>query len=146
MKTAWIEAEAIRDITEGDPTLIFHPDVAALFTTTVPEEARIGDGWVKGKLVPQAEPEIPEVPPAPAITRVSPMEFKLLFTAQERVSIKEARASDALVDDFFSLLDDPRLTYVDLTLQSTQQALGYLTMVELLASGRAAEILSGELQ
>jgi hypothetical protein len=41
------------------------------------------------------------------------------------LAIKTARAEDARLDDFYSLLDDPRLTTVDLFLPSTQTAINY---------------------
>ena len=63
MRLAWIENEAIRDVAHDDPTLIYHPDVAKLYDTEVPDEAENGDGWVKGKLVKKP---IPEPAPAPA--------------------------------------------------------------------------------
>lgn len=77
---------------------------------------------------------------------VSPVEFKLLFTAQERVMIKAARASDAMIDDFFDIVEDPRLTHVDLGLQSTRDAIDYLIGKELVDPARREAILSGVLQ
>lgn len=79
-------------------------------------------------------------------TQVSPIEFKLLFTGPERVAIKAARQTDALVDDFFDIIEDPRLTHVNLTLTSTQQAVGYLASQGLIAAERVSQILSGEFQ
>ncbi len=87
---------------------------------------------------------VPVEPPAPVPPKVSPVEFKLLFTAQERVAIKAS--TDPIVQDFFSIVEDPRLTVVDLALRSTQDALAYLEMLELIAAGRKAEILTGVVQ
>lgn len=147
MKQAWIEDEVIRDLISGDPAELFHPDVAVLYGTTVPENAERGDGWVKGKLVKAPTPEpVEPAPVEPSYPKVSPIEFKLLFTAQERVAMKVARENDPMLDDFFSIVDDPRLTFVDLGLASTQGALMYLTSLTLLAPGRMEEILTGEFQ
>lgn len=148
MKLAWIENAVIRDIAPGNPADYYTADVAALYSTEVPDEAENGDGWVDGELVKRPVPPPPEpVPPvAPTPPKVSPIEFKLLFTAQERVAIKAIRATDPMVDDFYDIVEDPRLTHVDLGLSSVQQALGYLTQLELLAPGRAEEILSGDFQ
>jgi len=62
MKYAWIENDKIRDVAHSDPTEIYHPDVAALYTTQVPDNAVNGDGWVNGALV---KPVVTEPTPAP---------------------------------------------------------------------------------
>lgn len=148
MKYAWIESDRIRDIAPGNPADLYHPDIAALYDTEVPDDAANGDGWVNGQLVkpepPAPTPEPEPVPPAPP--KVSPVEFKLLFTSPERIAIKAERATDPVIDDFFDIVDDPRLTFVDLGLQSTQDALAYLEAKGLIAPGRAAEILAGQVQ
>lgn len=77
---------------------------------------------------------------------VSPVEFKLLFTAQERVAIKEARSTDVVVDDFFEIVEDPRLTHVNLELQSTKDALDYLVSKGLVTADRLTQILLGQIQ
>ena len=79
-------------------------------------------------------------PPA-AAPKVSPVQFKLLFTVAERVAIKTS--ADQLVQDFFEIVNDPRLTFVDLGLESTQQALQYLASKSLIAKERPAQILAG---
>lgn len=60
MKWAWVENDVIRDVAHDTPSEIYHPDVAALYTVQVPDEACNGDGWVKGQLV---KPDVPEVIP-----------------------------------------------------------------------------------
>ena len=62
MKYAWIENNKIRDVAHDEPSKIYHPDVAALYTTEVPDDAANGDGWVNGALV---KPVIVEPTPAP---------------------------------------------------------------------------------
>jgi hypothetical protein len=62
MKYAWIENNKVRDVAHDEPLKIYHPDVAALYTTEVPDDAANGDGWVNGALV---KPVIPEPTPAP---------------------------------------------------------------------------------
>lgn len=142
---AWIENGRIRDIAAGNPEDQFHPTVAALYDTDVPDDAANGDGWVNGELVkPELVIPVPVEPPAPVPPKVSPIEFKLLFTSLERVAIKAS--TDPIVQDFFSIVEDPRLTHVDLGLQSTQDALAYLETLELIAAGRKAEILTGKPQ
>lgn len=70
---------------------------------------------------------------------VSPVEFKLLWTSQERAAIKTLKDTDPIVDDFYEIIDDPRLTLVNLSLTSTQQAVDYL-----LAKLVAADVLTEE--
>ncbi|MBP8813919.1 MAG: hypothetical protein KBE25_06330 [Laribacter sp.] len=77
------------------------------------------------------------------VLSVSPVEFKLLFTADERVAINEVRASDPVIEDFFSIVEDPRLTFVNLELESTREALGYLVSKSLVSAERSIEILAG---
>ena len=63
MKYAWIENEKIRDVAHDEPSKIYHSDVAAFYTTQVPDDAVNGDGWINGALV---KPEPPEAPTPPA--------------------------------------------------------------------------------
>lgn len=89
-------------------------------------------------------------PPAPMPINqpktVSPVEFKLLFTALERITIKNARSTDPVIDDFFEIVEDPRLTHVNMGLQSTQDALAYLESKGLITAERRTQILSGQVQ
>jgi hypothetical protein len=63
MKYAWIEDNKVRDICQGgNPAEHYHPDVAAYYTTQVPDNAENNDGWVNGELV---KPVIPEPTPLP---------------------------------------------------------------------------------
>lgn len=75
---------------------------------------------------------------------ISPIEFKLLFTPAERIAIKFC--ADPMVQDFFSIVDDPRLTKMDLEMRSTQTALHYLVSKELITEARLAEIMACEFQ
>lgn len=144
MKKAWIENDTILDICTGNPLDLYHPDIAKRYDTDVPDDAANGDGWVDGELV-KPEIVIPEpITPEPNYPKVSPVEFKLLFTSQERVAIREARASDAVIDDFYDIVEDSRLTHVDLGLKSTQDALDYMVSKGLISDERKAEILTGK--
>lgn len=122
-----------------DPENHFHPDIAAEFVlvpdSVVPGSIRDNKGnWTPPAPV-ESQPVVVEAP------RVSPIEFKLLFTAPERVSIKAS--ADPVVQDFFALVDDPRLTHVDLGLQSTQDALSYLVVKNLITAERRLEVMAG---
>lgn len=146
MRKAWIENDRIRDICQGNPEELYHPDIAKLYDTDVPDDAANGDGWDGVTLTKPVIPDpVPVEPPAPVPPKVSPVEFKLLFSPQERVAIKQARAADMVIDDFFDIVEDTRLTHVDLGLQSTKNAIGYLQSKGLLTGERAAAILTGTL-
>lgn len=122
----------------------FVPDIVAQFVAC-PQDAEIG--W----LYIDSNWEAPTAPPGPAeqssdavaveSIQVSPIEFKLLFTAPERVAIKTIATTDPLVEDFLAIIDDSRLTVVDLSLKSTIDALTYLESLQLITSTRKAEIL-----
>ena len=86
----------------------------------------------------------PPVPPPVIPPKVSPVEFKLLFTAPERIAIKTS--TDPVIQDFFEIVNDPRLTEVNLALPSTQDALGYLAQQGLIAEARIAQIVLGEIK
>jgi hypothetical protein len=140
IKYAWLDDTTIRDVCVGDPAELFHQDVAVLFNTVVPSDAQSGDtfaGGVLTKLEPLSlEPEV-------FFPKVNSLEFKLLFTSQERIAIKTARKNDAVIDDFYDIVEDPLLQYVDLGLESTQEALAYLVTQNLLTEERKKEILNG---
>ena len=138
-------ARVINDVAvdvSSTPAEQFHPSIAEQFEP-VPDEVQAG--WVRNEdgewEAPAPSPE-PESTPSEA-TKVSPVEFKLLFTSAERIAIKAARATDQVIDDFYDIVEDPRLTFVDLGLQSTQDALSYMVAQGLLTAERRSEILAG---
>jgi hypothetical protein len=63
MKYAWIENDRVRDVCHGDPNECYHPDVAKLYDTQVPDDATNGEGWVGGALVKPEPPPAPTPPP-----------------------------------------------------------------------------------
>ena len=124
MKKAWIENDIVLDICPSSPSECYHPDIATHYSTDIPEDivngATLVDGrWINPELPTSVEPIHPEI-------TVSPVEFKLLWLPQERAAIKGMRATDPIVDDFYDIVEDPRLTHVNMSLQSTQQAVDYL--------------------
>ncbi len=138
---AWIENNIIRDIAHTEPSETYHPDIAKFYTIEVPDDAENGDTFENGVLT--KKPVVEVTPIEPVIfktTTLSPIEFKLRFTAPERVAIYQS--TDLMVKDFISLLDDIRLKEVDLTLQSTVDAIDYLIFLDLLDATRKDEILS----
>lgn len=155
MKKAWIENDRIRDICPGDPAELYHPDVAALYSTDVPDNAANGDGWINGALVKPVVP-VPVEPPAPVVVppSVSSTAFKMLFTSAERIKAKQLRATDEILDDCWDLFDSAERTNtpINLALASVQSAVEYtLTVVNaagvtLDVAARKAEILTGVVQ
>jgi hypothetical protein len=64
MKYAWIENERIRDICEGgDPADCYTANVAVYYDTLVPDDAKDGDGYVNGQVIPAPVPTPPLPPP-----------------------------------------------------------------------------------
>lgn len=142
MKWARIENNVVIETTTIDPAGRFHESI---IWESVPDyltenSYRDEDGeWV---IVQPAVIEPGEPVPA-SIAPVSPVEFKLLFTSAERVGIRAARATDPVIDDFFDIVDDPRLTEVNLNLASTVGAVNYLATKDLIEQDRVDEILMG---
>ena len=108
-----------------NPTAEYHPIVAKQFES-VPENVR--SGWIlsDGNWSAPPEPDMNDVElptsPEQAYPILNPVEFKLLFTSTERLKLNELRKTDPVLDDFLSIIDDPRLTQVDLGLQSMQDS------------------------
>lgn len=72
---------------------------------------------------------------------VTAIDFKLLFTATERVQARELAKTDAFVADMFSLLDDPRTSAVNLAMPQTASMLDYLVTQNILTEERKQQIL-----
>jgi len=77
--------------------------------------------------------------------RISPIEFKLLFTRAERVSMYAARETDTELNDLINLVDDTRLQQVDLSLVVVTESLDYLVSKSYITVPRKTAILSGQL-
>lgn len=140
MKFAWVENGKVRDVCQGDPTSSYTPNVAANYSTVVPDLAKPGDAWDGTTLTPYVAPS---PPPAPVDEKPrSRVEFKLLFTSAERVGIRAAVATDAVVADWWEILHDNQLEHVYLGRQSTKDALSYLVSKNLLTAERRTAILA----
>ena len=106
-----------------------------------------GDGWEAPSPV-----DVPE-PGATYRTRLTRPEFKLQFTSAERIAIRAARdytgedsnaaMTKAILDDFFDIVEDTALTFVDLELPATIEGVGFLATAGLLTEERVGEILAG---
>lgn len=140
MKKAWIENNRVREICKGNPSELYHPDIAVNFDTEIDEDVLVGAELVKGVWV---NPTIEEpITPAIEYAKISPIEFKMLFTISERLAINPLKQTDEMLKDGFEILDDVRLTTVDLGLKSTQDVLNYLVTLAVLTEDRKVEILN----
>ncbi len=141
---AWIDNNAVRDLCPGNPDELYHPDIAALYDTEVPEGTKQGVTLIEGvwtnPVIP--EPVAPE-PVVPVPPKLTPVQFKMCFTPQERIAIKAARATDPVLQDAYEILDDLRLTEVDLTLASVQGLIDYLGTLNLLTAERIEQVKMG---
>lgn len=143
MKKAWIENNKIRDIANGNQSELFHPDIAVHFNTDVPDTAINGAELVNGVWVnPIIDAPIEATIVVP---KLSPIEFKMCFTPAERTAIDALKATDATIADAYSILDDVRLTEVDLNLQSNKDLIDYLVFKTAITAERAIEIKSGKI-
>lgn len=139
---AWIENNRVREICKGEPSELYHPDIAKNFDTEIDEDVLVGAELVKGVWI---NPTIDEpITPTVEYAKISPIEFKMLFTVSERLAINPLKQSDEIINDWFGILDDVRLTTVDLGLKSTQDALSHLVTLEILTEDRKLQILRNE--
>jgi hypothetical protein len=103
--------------------------------------------------IPANMPFISPEPETPTYTQVSPIQFKLLFTSAERLVIKTLKTTDPVVEDFYEIIEDPRLKTVDFTLQSVRDGVTYVfsklveggTLTQTEMDARLPQIFAGEL-
>ena len=69
----------------------------------------------------------------------------MLFTAFERVALKALAKTNPLIEDWLSIIDDPRLTEVDLGLSSTRGAIEVIVALGVLTAERAAQVMRAEM-
>jgi hypothetical protein len=141
MKYARIVNNAAVDTRDTSPEGCFTQNIVEEFVE-VPDEVQ--GGWINDSgtwSAPAIKPEPAPIPVEVIPPVVSTIQFKLLFKSAERIAIKTS--TDPIVIDFFDIVNDIRLTEVNLNSKSTRDALGYLEGIKLLAAGRKDEILTG---
>lgn len=74
---------------------------------------------------------------------ISPADWRLLLTSEERIKIKAIRTSNAVVEDFYDTIEDTRLTKLDLGSSSVTSVTGELVSVGILTAERKAQIIAG---
>ncbi|GHA27628.1 hypothetical protein GCM10007989_24370 [Devosia pacifica] len=102
----------------------------------------IGPGWASdgegGWQAPATQPEFE--PQAPV--RIDTPLFLMRFTPQERIGIRQAAKTDLVIEDWFAIINDPRLAYIELGDPNLTAGMGYLVQQELLTEARAQEVLA----
>lgn len=75
----------------------------------------------------------------------TPMQFLLMLTGPEQVAIRKAAETDPYVQILVQMVDDTRLTFVELSNPTVIEAIQYLTTTTpaLLTKERAARLLKG---
>ncbi|WP_395175821.1 hypothetical protein [Roseibium alexandrii] len=118
-----------------------------------PENTVQGAAYDGNTFTNPPEPVVGE-PEMESRSEVSPVEFKMLFTSAERIAINGRRKDTstenetvkAVLDDWYSIVDDPRLSAVNLQLQSTIDGVNFLVTIGILTAERATQVLAGEVQ
>ena len=97
MKKAWIENNKVRDIAQGNPAEIYHPDIAIHYSTDVPDDVENGASLVNGSWV--------NIAPLPAGERQwRTDEIRPYLTLSERVKW-DNNSSDSIKTVKFELLN-----------------------------------------
>ena len=143
MPYAWIENDTVRDLCAGNPSELFHPDVAQFYSVEVPGGTERGATLVKGVWTNPVP-----VAPAPALggpvvySLLSPMQFYLAFTPSERIAIK--KSTDPVVEEFWATyqLAAQVNAHIDPNLASVAEGLAYLATATT-ATPPGAGILAG---
>ena len=98
MKKAWQNPiGTIRDVCESDPELSYHPDIAKLYTTDVPDgtvngATLVSGVWVNPAPPPPAQPQPPAPPPVPEAVTMRQARLAL-FGAGKLATVNEAIAA-----------------------------------------------------
>lgn len=85
MKYAWIENDTVRDICPGHPDSHYTPDIAAHYSTQIPDEAQMGARFIAGSWVNPvgASIQIVEEPALPRLWTAS--DIRSAMSLLERV-------------------------------------------------------------
>ncbi len=145
MKHARIENGQVLEVIAFNPTGKYHESIV---WHEVPDDVEAG--WTTTDNINFTEPE-PEPGGEPPVEReekfINVMPFKLSFLPQERLAINNLRATDPVIDDFYTILDDPRCIRIDLNLPSIQAAVNsFVGKIPGFTQERADQVLSGQFQ
>ena len=131
-------ANIATDTTSIPPNIAHHPDIAKLFE---PCPAEVQDGWHYwgGAWHKEAEPRYH--------TDISIFEFKTLFTVEERIKLKKARAgtaetpADEILNDYWELMEEFGAVHLDSPL--AREALDYFVSANYITEPRTEIIKKG---
>ena len=131
-------ANIATDTTSIPPNIAHHPDIAKLFE---PCPAEVQDGWHYwgGAWHEEAEPCYHK--------DISIFEFKTLFTVEERIKLKKARAgtaetpADEILNDYWELMEEFGAVHLDSPL--VKDALNYLVSANYITEPRKEIIQKG---
>lgn len=97
-RKAWVQSNSIRDISpQGDPSSFYHPDVAAFYTTEVP------DGIINGATLVEGVWTNPPPPPAP----VSPTAAEIAAVSAAALAVVKADLSNQIDAAVLAIYDRP---------------------------------------
>ena len=133
----------VQEITTIDPAGRFHPDIEAEFFVC-PDNVTPGSTETAGVwtiYVPPVPPT-PTPPPVKIQMQFTPPEFESKMFELSELSAIRASADPGVIQAL-RLMDDPRLSEVDLTAASTIKFINYLGSLNLLTAPRVAQILAG---
>lgn len=115
-----------------------------LVNSVIAEEPDLSDPeltWIKVEREESTNtPEQPILLDTPLYVGV--VEFKTKLTYDERAILNTLKTSDARVMDFFNIIDDPRLTTLDLRSVFITEFLDYCILLNILAETRKQQILT----
>lgn len=93
------------------------------------------------RLVAEAE-AVAEPPATPTRTPLTQLQFRLLLTVGERLTVRQIRQANAALDDFLDLMDFA--SEIDLSNPLTIQGLTYASMLGCFTPERLEMILAGQ--
>lgn len=144
MKYAYININGV--VKDIKPTLDNVAPILIDKYVEAPDHVQIG--WIYKNIAAEGEPEVWDFVEAERVVKklklakITPVQFKMLFTPQERRAIRQLRDVDSLIQEWEEILEDRRLTEIDLNLGSVQGVLKYLVAKSILSPNRAKQILS----
>jgi len=101
MKKAWIQNGVVRDICPADPLFSYHPDIAAFYTTDVPDDAVIGATLVAGVWT---NPPAPVFPTAAEIA-LQQAAYKAQSDIEQAASVRASRTQKLKDCDWTQISD-----------------------------------------
>lgn len=106
-----------------NPLVAFHPSIAAEF---IPATENVCVGWSYNSNTGAFSPPASDGSSAINYAVLSPIDFKMCFMSNERIAINTAAESDAVIKDFWGIVDDQRLQVINCSLKSIQDGVTYI--------------------